>query len=406
MSGQRATRIIFLAWESPWPAYYGGALRTLGLLKELSKVYTIDLVVLSRKALSAEQRRELQKYASSIASVPMAGSDLLNKLRVLVHMFTHRMPYHCALLDLSFCRAPGILEQVLSFPDVVYASYGSWGTLARDRNAHNWILDQHNADVDFWRAYASQSPNLWLKLAALANWRLAAKYFPEVYTCVGRVVAVCEEDRQLTLLVNPKARVDVIENGVDCAYYAPDRIPRSGPPRLLFTGTSVPRNVMALRQFTSNVWPLIRRQLPENELWVAGNFKPEAQTEFKKYDNLHFTGRVEDIRPYFNQSDVFIAPFEETHGSKLKIAEAMAMGMAIVSTPEGIRGFSLIDGESVLVAHTPQQFADYAITLLLDPERREQLGKAARQVAMTTIDWQVLGTRLRKIVETMSGMED
>lgn len=392
-------QILFLSWESPWPAFGGGSLRTLGLLKELSKVYSIHLLVLSQEPLSEEQEKELKKYACSITRVPRAGVTLIDKLLILMRMLIHQMPYHCALLALSFDRVPDTLQGIRSFPGIVYANFGHWGTLVRGRQSLNWILDQQNADIDFWRVYMTQSTSWRLKLASWMNWRLAAAHFPRIYKSVGCVVSVCESDRQLTLDLAPQSQVDVIENGVDCAFYAPDRRKRDGPSRLLFTGTSAPRNVTALRQFTRNVWPLVLQELPEAELLVAGNFKPEAQIEFKRHSNIRFTGRVEDIRPYFNQSDVFVAPFEETHGSKLKIAEAMAMGMAIVSTPEGVRGFALVDGESVLIAHDKEQFAAQVFTLLGDADKREQLGTVARQVALSTIDWHMLGDRLTRIVE-------
>ncbi len=392
-------QILFLAWEPPWPALGGGPLRTLGLLKELSKTYSIHLIVLASKPLLEEQEEELARYVHSITCVPMAGGTLADKLLILARMFMRRMPYHCALLSLSFDRAPDVLRQIRSFPGVVYASYGHWGTLVRGRYAPNWILDQQNADVDFWRVYMTQATSWWLKLACWVNWRLAAAHFPRIYSSVGRVISVCEEDRHLTLDLAPQAKVDVIENGVGCQHYTPHRALRSGPPRLLFTGTSAPRNVTALRQFVRNVWPLVQQKLPDVELLVAGNFKPEAQVEFKQCSNICFTGQVDDIRPYFNQSDVFVALFEETHGSKLKIAEAMAMGMAIVSTPEGVRGFALVDGESVLIAHGKEEFAELVVTLLKDPAQRERLGLAARKVALSTIDWKVLSQRLIAIVD-------
>jgi len=393
--------LMLLTWDSPWPALGGGPLRTLGLLKELSKTYSIHLIVLASKPLVEEQEEELARYVHSITCVPMAGGTLADKLLILTRMFMRRMPYHCALLSLSFDRAPAALKQLFSFPGIIYASYGHWGTLVRDRPSPNWILDQQNADVDFWRVYMTQATSWWLKLACWVNWRLAAAHFPRIYSSVGRVISVCEEDRHLTLDLAPQAKVDVIENGVDCQHYTPHRALRSGLPRLLFTGTSAPRNVTALRQFARNVWPLVQQELPDAELLVAGNFKPEAQVEFKQYSNIRFTGRVDDIRPYFDQSDVFIAPFQETHGSKLKIAEAMAMGMAIVSTPEGIRGFSLVDRESVLIAYSDEQFAKQIIYLLLDPVKREQIGFKARTVALDTIDWSMLGQRLQVIVENV-----
>jgi len=393
------SQLMFLAWGSPWPPQSGGALRTWGLLRELSRAFEIELIVLSQAPLSEEQTGMLEKYVCSIIRVPMKTTTLRDKLWILARMFTRLLPYHCASLDVSFQDAPGVLQRVRHSPDVIYASYGHWGTLVRDQKAANWILDQHNADVDFWRVYASQTSNLLLKLAAWVNWRLADKHFRRIYASVGHIISVCEEDKRLTLDLAPKAKIDVIQNGVDCSYYVPDIIPRTGSPRVLFTGTSAPRNVTALRQFVRNVLPLIWRELPEAELLVAGNFSPQAQAEFKTYDNVRFTGWVEDIRPSFNRSDVFIGPFEETHGSKLKIAEAMAMGMAIVSTPKGIRGFPLVNGESVLIAHSDEQFASQVVRLLTDPVMQERLGAAAREVALSTIDWKMLSKRLIGIVQ-------
>lgn len=391
--------LLFLAWGSPWPAFSGGDLRTLGLLRELSKVYPIHLLVVASNALSDRQEVELSQYAHTITRVPMVGTAGSDAIRLLTHMYLHQMPYHCARLALSFERVPEMLNMLRSFSGIVYASYGHWGTLIRGTRASNWILDQQNADIHFWRVYASQTNRLRLKAAALLNWQLAARHFPLIYKSVGRVVSVCETDRQLTLDQSPHTLVDVIENGVDCAYFAPERSERNGSPRLLFTGTSAPRNMIALQRFMKRIFPLIRAQCPDAELLVGGDFKIEAQSEFAGLPGICFTGRVDDIRPAFNQSDVFVAPFAETHGSKLKIAEAMAMAMPIVATPEGVRGFELTHGQSVLIANSDQEFALYCIKLLKSSEHRNVLGKAARQKAIETVDWLKLGQRLSIIIE-------
>lgn len=394
-------QLMFLAWESPWPAHSGGALRTRGLLKELGKTFEVELVVMSRQPLSNEQTAVLKEYSHSIVRVPMKFDSLKDKFNIVKHMLRYVLPYHCAIISASFACSPWALERIKSFPGIIYASYGHWGTLVYNKKAANWILDQQNADVDFWRVYASQVSNPFVKLAALVNWWLSDKHFRHIYSRVGRIISVCEEDRQLTLALAPTAKVDVIENGVDCSYYFPDRVARTGPPRLLFTGTSVARNMFALHKFVRNVFPLIQRELPDVELLVGGNFHSRAQSQFRGCRGIRFTGRVDDMRPIFNQSDVYVAPFEEAYGSKLKIAEAMAMGMAIVSTPEGIRGFPLVDGESVLVAYSNEQFASHAVSLLTDSIRRERIGKEARKVAETFIDWKVLGKRLMQIINSI-----
>jgi len=391
-------KLLFLSWESPWPAHSGGALRTLGLLKELSKTFKVELILLTRKPLSTEQIAFLDSMVCKINRLPLRDVSFCDKLLVAMLMFKLQIPYHCAILELSFRKYPHILKRIRNFEGVVYASYGHWGYLVRNDFAANWILDQHNADVEFWRVYASQVSNHLVRLAALVNYRLCENVFPQIYRAVGRIISVCEKDRQLTLALAPEAQVEVIENGVDCSYYVPNTQKRSGQFRLLFTGTSASRNMIALHQFVYNVFPLIQKELPETKLLVGGDFHVKAQAKFNKYSNIRFTGRVEDIRPIFNASDVYVAPFEETHGSKLKIAEAMAMGMAIVSTPEGIRGFPLVDGKSVLVAHNNEQFASHTVSLLNDPVKRKRIGVEARKIAETFIDWQVLGNRLVRII--------
>lgn len=400
MSHENNKKVMFLAYESPWPAHSGGALRTMGLLKELGKAFEVELVLLSRLPLSNEQITVLKEYSHSIVRVPLRFGSLKDKIDIAKHMLRYLLPYHCAIIEASFRRAPEILRRIQSCPYVIFTNVGHWGVLVRKNKSHNWILNQCDADVEFWRVYASQSSNYLVKLAALVNWRLSAKHFRHIYSRIGRIISVCEEDRQLTLNLCPQAQVDVIENGVDCSYYVPDRKTRTGPPLILFTGTSASRNMIALHQFVHNVFPLIQKELPETELLVGGDFHAKAQAKFNKYNNIRFTGRVNDMRPLFNQSDVYIAPFEETHGSKLKIAEAMAMGMCIVSTPEGVRGFPLVDGESVFIAHSSKQFAVYVTRLLQDPAQRERTGALARKVALSTIDWKVLGIRLVNIINT------
>jgi len=392
-------RILFLALDSPWPAYDGASLRSLGLLKELGKRYPVELIVLSREALSAEQTSVLQKQTQSIQNIPLRDVSLPEKALATLFSLSRRLPYHSAVLERSFQEFPEIRQKIQQYPGLVFTSIGHWGYLIRNHPAKNWILNQCDAEVEFWRVYATQTTNLLMRLAAVITYSLAKKMYPLIYANVGCVISVCEEDKQLTLALSPTAHVEVIENGVDCAYLVPDRVEHERPPRLLFTGTSVARNRIALRRFAEDILPLIRKEIPDIELLVAGRFSKRAQDGFQDIPNIKFTGLVPDIRPYFNQSDVFIAPFRETYGSKLKIAEAMSMAIPIVSTLQGIRGFPLVDGQSVRIAHDDDQFARHVIELLEDPSLRRDLGLAARELAEYFLDWPQLGIRLDKIIE-------
>jgi polysaccharide biosynthesis protein PslH len=394
----RQPRILFLALDSPLPAYSGASLRSLGLLKELGKRFAVELIVLNPEALSAEQTGELQKYACTIKYVPLKDASRLDKALAAMFSLTRRIPYHSAVLERSLQNYPELSRKIQQYRGLVFTSIGHWGCLVRHQTAKNWILNQCDADVEFWSVYANRTSHLFMRLASWINYYFSRRMYPAIYANVGRVISICEEDKLLTLALASTAYVEVIENGVDCETFAPQRVEHVSPPRLLFTGTSVERNMVALRRFAANVLPMISAKIPEVELLVAGRFSGRAQSEFQAFPNIKFTGPVPDIRPFFNQSDVFVAPFEETLGSKVKIVEAMSMGMPIVSTPQGIRGVPLVDGQSVRIAHDNNQFACHVIELLENPSAARELGLAARALAENVLDWSQVGRRLEKIM--------
>ena len=401
-SRSMAIEVLFLAWDSPWPAHFGGALRTLGLLTELSAAFEVELLVLVREPLRDDQRAALATLTARVTEIPQRDATFSQQLRIALWGVVTGRPYHCAVVESSLRAHPDVQRRLREYPGVVYASYGHWGTLVRKQRATNWILDQQNADADFWRVYSSQASSLVGKVAARVNWWLARRHFKHIYPSVGRVVSVCEEDRRLTKALAPNARIEVIENGVDCSYYTPDRKVQKGRRRLLFTGSAAPRNLRALRRFVRRIFPLVRHSAPAVELVVGGDFGPGTQAQFTGQRAVRFTGPVDDLRDAFNSSDVFIVPHDQTHGSQVKVAVAMAMGMAIVSTVQGIRGLPLIDGESALIARSDEEFAACVVALLDDASERERLGVAAQQAALSELDWRVLGKRLVKIAHRVA----
>ncbi len=392
--------VYFLSWGCPWPPRSGGDLRTLGLMKEISRKFKINIVVLLLKPLENNQVNFLRRYANKIYTLPLYDIDNMYA-KIIVRMIKDRVPYHCALLRVLFEAYPSVLKQLSETKQVIYASYGHWGTICQGYNKNNWILDQHNADIDFWRVYSNQNDDMLKRIAARINWVFARTHFPKVYRSVAKIVSVCEEDKLITLKYCPNKEVHVIENGVYCDYYIPER-GVSGDMSILFTGTSAKRNMIALKYFVNNIFPLVLRSMPYAQLVIAGNFDMRSINEFSSFKNIIFTGPVQDIRPFFNRSSVFIAPFKETHGSKLKIAEAMAMAIPIVSTAEGIRGFKLVNGHSVLIGNSENEFADHIITILKNKNYGEKIGNEARAVALRTIDWKLLGERVRALIESIA----
>jgi len=111
------------------------------------------------------------------------------------------------------------------------------------------------------------------------------------------------------------------------------------------------------------------------------------------------TGSVPDIRPFMTESSVYVVPLRLGVGIRGKILEAWAMAMPVVTTSVGCAGLLCRDGESLMVADTPEDFAARVITLLGDPTRRRQLGIEGRKVAEQHYGWEAIASQLHGLYQ-------
>ena len=127
--------------------------------------------------------------------------------------------------------------------------------------------------------------------------------------------------------------------------------------------------------------PLLRRRHRQCTVALVGRKPTAAVTALAAADPLlQVTGTVDDVRPWLHGSKVSIVPLRVGGGTRLKIYEAMAVGVPAVSTTIGAEGLDVIDGVNIRLADTPQAFADACADLLDDAAARERMADAARQM--------------------------
>ena len=128
--------------------------------------------------------------------------------------------------------------------------------------------------------------------------------------------------------------------------------------------------------------------MPEVRLRVVGRKPPKKILALKEtIPGLEVTGTVDDIRPYVSDATVYVVPLRIGGGTRIKIFEAMAMGMAVVSTTIGAEGLPVEHNRNILIADTPASFADAAVMLLTQPMTRQRIGNAARLLVEERYDW-------------------
>jgi polysaccharide biosynthesis protein PslH len=147
-------------------------------------------------------------------------------------------------------------------------------------------------------------------------------------------------------------------------------------------------NEDAMLYFADAMLPLIKEQCPDISIDVVGrNPSRKLQALAEGVKSIRLTGRVEDVRPFVARSSICIVPLRIGGGTRLKIFEAMAMGKAVVSTTVGAEGLPVRSGENIVLADSPNDFANSVISLFRNSKERLRLGAAARVLVEENYSW-------------------
>ena len=172
----------------------------------------------------------------------------------------------------------------------------------------------------------------------------------------------------------PNAEVVTAPLALDPSYYPP--APLDGPPVAGLIGTAAwDPTAGAMRRLLGSVWPLVLRRVPNARLVVAGRGLSGLR-ELPHPPGLELLGEVASASAFLHGLALLLFPLERGSGMKVKVLEAMASGVPVVTTAPGAEGIEAGDG--VVVAHSDEQLAAAAASLLADPGERKERGAAAR----------------------------
>ena len=191
------------------------------------------------------------------------------------------------------------------------------------------------------------------------------------------VIAISDQDKALLTRDDRKLNVDVIPLIFPVPALQPRRERSSC--NLLFVGNfEHAANVDAVSFFCDSAFPALRRRLPSVKLTIIGN-SPNAAIKNRASSDIQVLGFVPELSPYYESSDISVAPLTWGGGLKGKIAEAMSFGLPVVATTVGIDGFRLTPGENVVVADTVDEIVEGIIKLHQDRQFYERIRTKAWQ---------------------------
>ncbi len=209
---------------------------------------------------------------------------------------------------------------------------------------------------------------------------------------------VCSErERQLLQAMESSSEIVVINNGVDIARQASPFDSGKSKHRILFVGSmDYHANSDAVLQFAREVWPIVNRQHPELIFTIVGR-RPGAQVRaLADLPGIEVTGTVDRVSPYYEEALAAVVPLWVGSGSRLKILEAMAARVPIVSTSLGAQGLSVSHGETILLADTDRDIERNLLELCASAALSARLTEAAFELVRQHYDWPVIGKELRR----------
>jgi glycosyltransferase involved in cell wall biosynthesis len=161
-------------------------------------------------------------------------------------------------------------------------------------------------------------------------------------------------------------------------------------------------NVDGVTHFAQATWPAIHAKKPGLVFTIVGRSPGAAVRALAELPAIEVTGTVEDVRPYYREAVVAIVPLRIGGGSRLKILEAMAAGVPVVSTSLGAEGLAVNNGRDVLLADAPGEFSRAVLDMIEDGPARDKLVTAARALVHTRYDWSTIGQGLFDLYERLT----
>ncbi len=419
-------KLLFLAHRIPYPPDKGDKIRSYHELRALAdRGHEVHLLAFADDLRDLQHQVELARWCASVRIIRLR--KFRARLRALM---TLPFPRPLSLGYFGSRKLARIVKRALAEQsaeqnfDAVFVYSSAMAQYVPAEWHSRTVVDLVDVDSEKWREYAERTspPQSWLYRVEAARLR---KYEHEIVSQFAATILTTPREAALLSDLDEftrRARLRVMTNGVDPDYFQPaESVPRvvtsaalpSFPlatargtdpsPRLVFTGAmDYYANIEAVEWFVAEVFPLIREQQPHAEFLIVGSNPTARVRKLASQPGVTVTGSVKDVRPYLHSATVCVVPMNIARGVQNKLLEAMACGKAVVATPQAVAGLKLRNGEDLLAAGSPEEFAAAALMIIRNATLRESLGWQARSFVEAEHDWQTVLQSLIDLVESVA----
>ncbi len=384
-------KIFVLLPRVPYPIEKGDKLRAYHQIRLLSRTHEIILCALSDNPVTQHQLEALAPFCKEIhvirLSKPCIGFNILKAflsgrplqsgyfyssraLKKIRRLIRDTKPDHL------YCQLLRVAEYAKGIPVPKTLDYQDVFSKGVERRIHT-------------------SP-FYLKPIFRLEYRRLLKYERKIFDWFDHKTIISLPDREL--IPHPgRGQIAIIPNGVDRDFFSPQEAEKTID--VVFTGNmGYPPNIHAAEFLATRILPLVRKELPDTRLTLAGA-TPHPRLQALANEWITVTGWVEDIRPWYAGARIFIAPMQIGTGLQNKLLEAMAMQIPCITSPLANHALGAEENKEILIGQSPEEYAAHILFLLRNSDQARKIALAGYQFVKRSYDW---AAAVRKLEEVMN----
>lgn len=381
-------KVLMIVPYLPTITMSGGQTRWYNIIKHLAKNHEITLFSLIKDESERRFVSELQKYCKKVKvfNRPKSPWTLRNILFSIFGPFPLLVIRNQSIEEKLEIKKELEIEKY----DLIHAE--TFYVMPHlGKTDIPTILVEQTIWHDVYRHFVENKvplllrPLFMLDVAKIMFWE---KYY---WNKAERLFAVSEEDKRAMLNLVPKKKIGIIPNGVDTKYYSQKKVKKKFPPRILYGVANFEwlQNQEATEILINEIWPKIRAGFPDAKVWIVGRKIPEwVKAKPLQDEGIEVTENIPDARDAYLSATVMVVPIKGSGGTRLKVLEAMASALPVVSTRVGVAGLNLTDCKNVLISDTVEGLANNTLKILKDKKFAQKIGEAGKKHVQEYFDWE------------------
>lgn len=393
-------KVLFITAALPFPLDSGDKIKSFNTIKYLSQKHEIFLFSLIHAAEEVGYKKHLEKYCKEVNLFLINHATLRCWVSFIFAMLSCKpMAVYQFYLKVMKEKIDKVIKN--NNLDLVYVNHAYMLECITLGNV-KVMLDEHNIEWDLTLRQYLLEANVFKKITKFIEYRKLKNYEIEKCKKCDIVLTVSERDRNI-LAINGVKNIFCVPIGVDAKEILTIKQNSSARDIVFFGSTSWSPNIDAIQWFCKDIFPLVRQKIFGAKFVIMTKDIPRCIRKFAQDKNIIFINPIGSPAEYLKNCAAFIVPLRIGGGMRVKILNAMAWGLPVVSTSIGAEGISAQDDRDILIRDECQGFAVAIANLIRDKKLRDRLSENGRILVEKSYDWNIIAKKLDALLTEKYG---